>query len=83
MNVAELFVKCLEAEDVEYVFGVPGEENAHFMMALEESSIPFVLTRHEQGGRFHGGCLWQIDRQGERLSWNTRTRCNQSHDRRC
>ncbi len=52
MNVAELFVKCLEAEGVEYVFGVPGEENAHFMMALEDSSIPFVLTRHEQGAAF-------------------------------
>ena len=52
MNVAELFVKCLEAEGVEYVFGVPGEENAHFMMALEDSSIPFILTRHEQGAAF-------------------------------
>ena len=52
MNVAQLFVKCLETEGVEYVFGVPGEENAHFMMALEDSSIPFVLTRHEQGAAF-------------------------------
>ena len=52
MNAAELFVKCLEAEGVEYIFGVPGEENAHFMMALEDSSIQFVLTRHEQGAAF-------------------------------
>ena len=52
MNVAQLFVKCLETEGVEYVFGVPGEENAHFMMALEDSSIPFILTRHEQGAAF-------------------------------
>ena len=52
MNVAELFVKCLETEEVEYVFGVPGEENAHFMMALEDASIPFILTRHEQGAAF-------------------------------
>ena len=52
MNVAQLFVKCLETEEVEYVFGVPGEENAHFMMALEDSSIPFILTRHEQGAAF-------------------------------
>ncbi|MFC1890666.1 thiamine pyrophosphate-binding protein, partial [Thermodesulfobacteriota bacterium] len=35
MNAAELFVKCLEAEDVKYVFGVPGEENAAFLMALD------------------------------------------------
>ncbi|MCZ6597125.1 MAG: acetolactate synthase large subunit, partial [Planctomycetota bacterium] len=53
MNTAELFIRCLEAEGVEYIFGVPGEENAHFMMALETSdSIRFVLTRHEQGAAF-------------------------------
>jgi len=52
MNAAELFVKCLEAEELEYIFGVPGEENAHFMMALEDSPIKFVLTRHEQGAAF-------------------------------
>ena len=53
MNTAELFVRCLEAEGVEYIFGVPGEENADFLMALEESrSIRFVLTRHEQTAAF-------------------------------
>jgi acetolactate synthase-1/2/3 large subunit len=39
MNCAELFVKCLEDEGVKYIFGLPGEENAHFMMALDKSSI--------------------------------------------
>lgn len=52
MKAAELFVRCLENEGVEYVFGLPGEENAHFMLALENSSIKFVLTRHEQGAAF-------------------------------
>jgi acetolactate synthase-1/2/3 large subunit len=53
MNAAELFVKCLEEEGIEYIFGVPGEENADFMMALEASkSIEFILTRHEQGAAF-------------------------------
>ncbi len=52
MNTSELFIKCLEAEGVEYIFGVPGEENAHFMMALEDSPIRFILTRHEQGAAF-------------------------------
>ena len=52
MNAAELFVKCLEAEGVECIFGVPGEENADFMMALEDSEIRFMLTRHEQGAAF-------------------------------
>jgi acetolactate synthase-1/2/3 large subunit len=49
MNAAELFIKCLEAEGVDTIFGVPGEENAQFMMALEDSPIRFILTRHEQG----------------------------------
>ena len=52
MNSAELFVKCLENENVEYIFGVPGEENAHMMIALKESNIKFILCRHEQGAAF-------------------------------
>ena len=53
MKVSDLFVGCLEAEGVEYIFGVPGEENADFMMSLEQSDqIKFVLTRHEQGAAF-------------------------------
>lgn len=53
MNASELFVKCLEQEGIEYIFGVPGEENADFMMALEKSTkIRFILTRHEQGAAF-------------------------------
>jgi len=52
MNAAELFVRCLENEGVEYIFGLPGEENAHFMLALEDSPIQFVLARHEQGAAF-------------------------------
>lgn len=47
-----MFVKCLEAEGVKYIFGVPGEENADFMMALEDSPIDFKLCRHEQGAAF-------------------------------
>jgi acetolactate synthase-1/2/3 large subunit len=45
-------VKCLEAEGVTQIFGVPGEENADFMISLEDSPIEFVLTRHEQGAAF-------------------------------
>ncbi len=53
MKASDLFVKCLEAEGVEYIFGVPGEENAHFMISLEESDkIQFILCRHEQGAAF-------------------------------
>ena len=53
MKASDLFVKCLEQEGIEYIFGVPGEENADFMISLEKSeSIKFILTRHEQGAAF-------------------------------
>ena len=53
MKASDLFVKCLEEENIEYIFGVPGEENADFMISLEESGkIKFILTRHEQGAAF-------------------------------
>ncbi|NEP00184.1 MAG: acetolactate synthase large subunit [Symploca sp. SIO2E9] len=52
MNTAELLVSCLENEGVEYVFGLPGEENLHVLEALKNSSIQFITTRHEQGAAF-------------------------------
>lgn len=52
MKAADLFVKCLENEGVEYIFGVPGEENIDVMDALIDSPIEFVTTRHEQGAAF-------------------------------
>jgi acetolactate synthase I/II/III large subunit len=52
MNTAELLVRCLENEGVEYIFGVPGEENLQFLQALKHSSIQFITTRHEQGAAF-------------------------------
>ena len=53
MKTSDLFVKCLENEGIEYIFGVPGEENADFLMSLHESKkIKFILTRHEQGAAF-------------------------------
>ncbi len=53
VKCSDLMVACLETEGIRYIFGVPGEENADFMMSLEASdSIRFVLTRHEQGAAF-------------------------------
>ncbi len=53
MRASDLLVQCLEEEGIEFIFGVPGEENADFMMSLENSErIRFVLTRHEQGAAF-------------------------------
>ncbi|ESU33378.1 hypothetical protein G3A_06765 [Bacillus sp. 17376] len=44
MKAAELMIKCLEREGVEYIFGVPGEENLDIMDALLDSSIEFIVT---------------------------------------
>lgn len=53
MKASDLFIKCLENEGVERIFGVPGEENADFMMSLKKSrKIKFVLCRHEQAAAF-------------------------------
>ena len=52
MKASDLFVRCLEAEGVERIFGVPGEENADFMISLLDSKIDFVLCRHEQAAAF-------------------------------
>ncbi|NQU21571.1 MAG: acetolactate synthase large subunit [Candidatus Nealsonbacteria bacterium] len=52
MKAAELFVRCLENEGVEFLFGIPGEENLDVMEALRESTIRFIATRHEQGAAF-------------------------------
>ncbi len=52
MKASDVFVRCLEAEGVTHIFGVPGEENADLMMSLLDSSIKFVLCRHEQAAAF-------------------------------
>ena len=52
MNTAELLVQCLENEGVEYIFGLPGEENIQLLEAIRNSSIQFITTRHEQGAAF-------------------------------
>ena len=51
-KASDVFVQCLEAEGVEYVFGVPGEENLDFLDSLSRSPIELILTRHEQGAGF-------------------------------
>jgi acetolactate synthase I/II/III large subunit len=51
-RASDLFVECLEAEGVEYVFGIPGEETLDLNESLEDSSVTFVPVRHEQGGAY-------------------------------
>jgi acetolactate synthase I/II/III large subunit len=51
-RASDVFVECLEAEGVRYVFGIPGEETLDLNHSLHHSSITFVPTRHEQGGAY-------------------------------
>ncbi|KRD74614.1 acetolactate synthase large subunit [Lysobacter sp. Root983] len=51
-KASDLFVAALEAEGVEYVFGIPGEENLDLLESLRTSTIKLVLTRHEQAAGF-------------------------------
>jgi acetolactate synthase-1/2/3 large subunit len=63
MKAAELFIECLENEGVEYIFGIPGEENLALMDVLQDSPIRFIATRHEQGAAFmadvYGRVTWR------------------------
>jgi acetolactate synthase I/II/III large subunit len=51
-KASEVFVECLEAEGVRYVFGIPGEETLDLSESLSDSDIQFVPVRHEQGGAY-------------------------------
>ncbi|MDP6346792.1 MAG: acetolactate synthase large subunit [Dehalococcoidia bacterium] len=60
MKAAELLLKCLEAEGVKYLFGLPGEETLGLLDALSRSPIKFVLTRHEAGAAFMAGVTGRL-----------------------
>ncbi len=51
-KASEVFVECLEAEGVRYVFGIPGEETLDLNESLSDSSVEFIPVRHEQGGAY-------------------------------
>ncbi|MFA5314124.1 MAG: acetolactate synthase large subunit [Methanomassiliicoccales archaeon] len=55
MRASDLVVKCLAAEGVDHIFGIPGEENIDLMESLNDSGIEFILTRHEQSAAFMAG----------------------------
>ncbi len=52
MKASDLFIKALENEGVEYIFGIPGEENLDFLDSMKDSNIKLILNRHEQGAGF-------------------------------
>ena len=60
MKASDLFVKCLEAEGVKIIFGVPGEENLDMMESLRNSTIRFVTTRHEQAAVFMAATMGRL-----------------------
>jgi acetolactate synthase I/II/III large subunit len=61
-KASELFVECLEAEGVRYVFGIPGEETLDLNESLAASSIEFVPVRHEQGGAYMADMYGRLTR---------------------
>lgn len=52
MTTSDIFVKILEQHGVEYIFGLPGEENLDFLEAIRKSKIKMIITRHEQAAAF-------------------------------
>jgi acetolactate synthase I/II/III large subunit len=62
MKASELFVQCLEAEGVRYVFGIPGEETLDLNEALDASAIEFIPVRHEQGGAYMADMYGRLTR---------------------
>ena len=61
MKASDLFVKALENEGVEYIFGIPGEENLDLLESLRTSNkIKLILTRHEQGAGFMAATYGRI-----------------------
>ncbi|MEB2629275.1 thiamine pyrophosphate-binding protein [Peribacillus frigoritolerans] len=52
MKASDLFVRCLENEGVQFIFGIPGEENTDLIDSLISSDIEFILVHHEQAAAF-------------------------------
>src|SRR3989344_273193 len=60
MKASDLFVRALEQEGVERIYGVPGEENLDFLESLRTSTIDFVVTRHEQSAGFMAATVGRL-----------------------
>jgi len=59
-TAADIFVESLIAEGVEYIFGVPGEENLAFLDSIRRSKIKFIPTRHEQAAGFMAATIGRL-----------------------
>ncbi len=63
MKASDLFVRQLEEEGVEYIFGLPGEETLDLLESLRTSSIKFIMTRHEQAAAFMAATYGRLTRK--------------------
>ena len=59
-KASDLMVEALEREGVEYIFGIPGEENLDLLESLRHSTIKLVITRHEQGAGFMAATVGRL-----------------------
>ena len=63
MKASDLLVRQLEEEGVEYVFGLPGEENLSFLESLRTSRIKVQITRHEQAAAFQAATYGRLTKK--------------------
>jgi acetolactate synthase I/II/III large subunit len=63
MKATDLLVRQLEEEGVEYVFGLPGEENLAFLESLRTSRIKVHITRHEQAAAFQAATYGRLTKK--------------------
>jgi acetolactate synthase I/II/III large subunit len=82
MKASDLFIKCLESEGVEYIFGLPGEETNDLMFSLAHSQIKFILVRHEQGAAFMADVYGRLT-QKVGVCLYTRSWCDKLDNRCC
>jgi len=77
MKASDLFVKALEEEGVEYIFGIPGEENLDLHNSLKDSSIKLILTRHKQAAGFMAATYRRLTGKSgvNGNKWNKKVRC--------
>jgi len=60
-KASDVFVECLEAEGVQYVFGIPGEETLDLASRWPTLRFSSLRSRHEQGGAYMADAYWPPD----------------------
>lgn len=60
LKASDIFVRCLEHEGVDTIFGVPGEETLDLLESLRASSIRFIVTRTEQSAGFMAATVGRL-----------------------